>query len=99
MSVLNFRSGGVCINCRHNTIGRNCHLCKPGFFRDISKPITNKKACKRLPVKAGGVVTGSAEQGAIYFPLRTHSHRQTSMSLRNSIDQASLIHYVGRVTF
>lgn len=107
------RSGGVCINCRHNTIGRNCHLCKPGFFRDISKPITNKKVCKscgchpvgslskscnqtsgqcvckqgvtgltcnrcakgyqqsrstvtpciRLPVKASGAVTGSAEQG------------------------------------
>ncbi|EPB66889.1 laminin [Ancylostoma ceylanicum] len=43
------RSGGVCINCRHNTIGRNCHLCKPGFFRDTSKPITNKKACKNRP--------------------------------------------------
>ncbi|PIO53438.1 laminin EGF-like protein, partial [Teladorsagia circumcincta] len=40
------RSGGVCVNCRHNTIGRNCHLCKAGYFRDASKPITNKRACK-----------------------------------------------------
>uniref|UniRef100_A0A183GSG3 Netrin-1 n=1 Tax=Heligmosomoides polygyrus TaxID=6339 RepID=A0A183GSG3_HELPZ len=107
------RSGGVCINCRHNTIGRNCHLCKPGYFRDTGKPITNKRACKncgchpvgslskscnqtsgqcvcklgvtgqtcnrcakgyqqsrstvtpciRLPVKGGGIVKGSSEQG------------------------------------
>ncbi|KAK6023660.1 laminin, partial [Ostertagia ostertagi] len=40
------RSGGVCVNCRHNTIGRNCHLCKAGYFRDATKPITNKRACK-----------------------------------------------------
>lgn len=39
------RSGGVCINCRHNTAGRNCHLCKPGFFRDPTKPITHRKVC------------------------------------------------------
>ncbi|CAD5216795.1 unnamed protein product [Bursaphelenchus okinawaensis] len=40
------KSGGVCINCRHNTAGRNCHYCKPGYFRDIGKPITHRKACK-----------------------------------------------------
>ncbi|VDK44290.1 unnamed protein product [Anisakis simplex] len=40
------KSGGVCINCRHNTAGRNCHYCKPGFYRDHSKPITHRKACK-----------------------------------------------------
>ena len=40
------KSGGVCINCRHNTAGRNCHYCKEGYFRDQSKPITHRKACK-----------------------------------------------------
>ncbi|CAD5222302.1 unnamed protein product [Bursaphelenchus xylophilus] len=40
------KSGGVCINCRHNTAGRNCHYCKPGYYRDVSRPITHRKACK-----------------------------------------------------
>uniref|UniRef100_A0A452I3U0 Laminin N-terminal domain-containing protein n=1 Tax=Gopherus agassizii TaxID=38772 RepID=A0A452I3U0_9SAUR len=39
-------SGGVCLNCRHNTAGRHCHYCKEGFYRDMSKSITDRKACK-----------------------------------------------------
>ncbi|KAL6724376.1 hypothetical protein Aduo_019271 [Ancylostoma duodenale] len=56
------RSGGVCINCRHNTIGRNCHLCKPGFYRDTSKPITNKKACKSCGCHPVGSLSKSCNQ-------------------------------------
>lgn len=41
------KSGGVCVNCRHNTAGRNCHYCKPGFHRDLARPITHRKACRR----------------------------------------------------
>lgn len=40
-------SGGVCVDCRHDTTGRNCHYCKEGFYRDPTKPITHKKACRR----------------------------------------------------
>lgn len=40
------KSGGVCLNCRHNTAGRHCHYCKEGYFRDLSKPISHRKACK-----------------------------------------------------
>lgn len=40
-------SGGVCVDCRHDTSGRHCHYCKEGFYRDPSKPITHKKACRR----------------------------------------------------
>lgn len=40
-------SGGVCIGCRHATTGRNCHYCREGFYRDPTKPITHRKACKR----------------------------------------------------
>ncbi|EEC01941.1 netrin, putative, partial [Ixodes scapularis] len=40
------QSGGVCLNCRHNTAGRHCHYCKEGYYRDHSKPITHRKACK-----------------------------------------------------
>uniref|UniRef100_A0AC35U6N7 Netrin-1 n=1 Tax=Rhabditophanes sp. KR3021 TaxID=114890 RepID=A0AC35U6N7_9BILA len=40
------KSGGICINCRHNTAGRNCHYCKPGYYRDNTKAISAKRACK-----------------------------------------------------
>lgn len=40
------KSGGVCLNCRHNTAGRHCHYCKEGYYRDMGKPITHRKACK-----------------------------------------------------
>ncbi|KAK2111155.1 hypothetical protein P7K49_010901 [Saguinus oedipus] len=43
------KSGGVCLNCRHNTAGRHCHYCKEGYYRDMGKPITHRKACKGLP--------------------------------------------------
>ncbi|CAH0387954.1 unnamed protein product [Bemisia tabaci] len=39
-------SGGVCLKCRHFTAGRHCHYCKEGYFRDPTKPITHRKACK-----------------------------------------------------
>lgn len=40
-------SGGVCVDCQHNTAGRYCDSCKEGFHRDSTKQITHKKACKR----------------------------------------------------
>uniref|UniRef100_A0A8C7SQD1 Netrin 1a n=1 Tax=Oncorhynchus mykiss TaxID=8022 RepID=A0A8C7SQD1_ONCMY len=40
------KSGGVCLNCRHNTAGRHCHYCKEGYYRDLSKTISHRKACK-----------------------------------------------------
>ncbi|XP_043945190.1 netrin-3-like [Protopterus annectens] len=51
------KSGGVCLNCRHNTAGRHCHYCREGFYRDMSKMIKDRKACKACdchPVGAAG---------------------------------------------
>ncbi|KFM80806.1 Netrin-1, partial [Stegodyphus mimosarum] len=51
-------SGGVCLNCRHNTAGRHCHYCKEGYYRDITKPISHRKACKACdchPVGSSGL--------------------------------------------
>ncbi|XP_072337405.1 netrin-3-like [Scyliorhinus torazame] len=51
------KSGGVCLNCRHNTAGRHCHYCKEGFYRDLTKVITHRKACRACdchPVGAAG---------------------------------------------
>ncbi|ETN67530.1 hypothetical protein AND_000654 [Anopheles darlingi] len=39
-------SGGVCIDCRHDTTGRHCHYCREGFYKDPTKPISHKKTCK-----------------------------------------------------
>ena len=44
-----FRSGGVCLNCKHNTAGRFCHYCKEGYYRDMTKHITHRRACKGIP--------------------------------------------------
>lgn len=46
------KSGGVCLNCRHNTAGRHCHYCKEGYYRDMTKPITHRKACKGMGATA-----------------------------------------------
>ncbi|XP_071447260.1 netrin-1-like isoform X2 [Hetaerina americana] len=50
-------SGGVCLKCRHFTAGRHCHYCREGYFRDPTKPISHRKACKACechPIGASG---------------------------------------------
>lgn len=50
-------SGGVCLKCRHFTAGRHCHYCKEGYYRDPTKTITHRKACKACdchPIGASG---------------------------------------------
>ncbi|XP_062976500.1 netrin-1 isoform X2 [Elgaria multicarinata webbii] len=58
------KSGGVCLNCRHNTAGRHCHYCKEGYYRDMTKPITHRKACKEIPVIPPTTVASSTEEPA-----------------------------------
>uniref|UniRef100_A0A3Q2XEV4 Netrin 2 n=1 Tax=Hippocampus comes TaxID=109280 RepID=A0A3Q2XEV4_HIPCM len=51
------KSGGVCVNCRHNTAGRHCHYCKEGFYRDAGRAVAHRRACKACdchPVGAAG---------------------------------------------
>ena len=43
----NFTSGGVCVNCLHNTVGRKCEKCKPLHFQDPSKDFRDSAACIR----------------------------------------------------
>lgn len=57
-------SGGVCINCRHNTAGRNCHYCAEGFHRDYTKPMNHRKACKECKCHPYGSVGKSCNQSS-----------------------------------
>ncbi|XP_055013710.1 netrin-1a isoform X2 [Boleophthalmus pectinirostris] len=56
------KSGGVCLNCRHNTAGRHCHYCKEGYYRDLSKPISHRKACKEIPIAPPTTASISPEE-------------------------------------
>lgn len=55
--------GGVCVNCRHNTEGINCHQCKFGFYRPQDKKVDDLKACSKCrcsdPKHSGGCLDGS----------------------------------------
>ncbi|XP_013395107.1 laminin subunit beta-1 isoform X3 [Lingula anatina] len=39
-------SGGVCDDCQHNTMGRNCQECKPFYYQDPTKDIRHPEVCK-----------------------------------------------------
>ncbi|CAH0546943.1 unnamed protein product [Brassicogethes aeneus] len=56
-------SGGVCLKCRHYTAGRHCHYCREGYYRDPTKQITHRKACKPCdchPIGASGKTCNQA---------------------------------------
>lgn len=40
-------SGGVCDDCQHNTRGQNCEQCKPFYYHDMTKDISDIDACQR----------------------------------------------------
>ncbi|KAG8320988.1 Laminin subunit beta-1 [Homalodisca vitripennis] len=40
-------SGGVCDDCQHNTMGRNCEQCKQFFYREPSLEFSDPNVCQR----------------------------------------------------
>ncbi|KAK0173519.1 hypothetical protein PV328_006704 [Microctonus aethiopoides] len=47
-------SGGVCDDCQHNTRGQNCEQCKPFFYHDVNKNISDPEACQPCDCDPGG---------------------------------------------
>ena len=40
-----YRGGGVCAPCKHNTEGNNCERCAAGYYRNQSEPLESENAC------------------------------------------------------
>ncbi|XP_039705052.1 laminin subunit beta-4 isoform X1 [Pteropus medius] len=51
-------SGGVCEDCRHNTEGPHCDRCRPLFYRDPLKAISDPYACLPCECDPDGTVSG-----------------------------------------
>ncbi|XP_068108743.1 laminin subunit beta-2 isoform X2 [Hyperolius riggenbachi] len=51
-------SGGVCDDCQHNTMGRNCELCKPFHYKDPTKDLRDSNVCKACDCDPDGSLNG-----------------------------------------
>ncbi|XP_077569166.1 usherin [Stigmatopora nigra] len=53
--------GGVCDNCTHNTMGRNCELCVNGFYRLVQSDPASLHVCQPCNCHISGTVHGTTE--------------------------------------
>ncbi|CAF1033067.1 unnamed protein product [Didymodactylos carnosus] len=43
----NYEGGGRCVKCQHNTDGINCEKCVKGYFRNITKKVSDSDVCQK----------------------------------------------------
>jgi hypothetical protein len=55
------KTGGVCLDCQHNTAGRSCHYCRESFTRDLTQLMTSINACR-----------GSTNKKTVVFIVNMH---------------------------
>ncbi|XP_046352056.1 netrin-1-like isoform X2 [Haliotis rufescens] len=63
-------SGGVCLGCKHHTAGRHCHYCKQGYYRDSSRHITDRRACKACDCHPVGALGKTCNQTTGQCPCK-----------------------------
>ncbi|XP_028396319.1 LOW QUALITY PROTEIN: usherin-like [Dendronephthya gigantea] len=53
--------GGVCSECQHNTVGKNCESCTAGFYREPGKALNDTDVCTPCGCAGPGVKSGKQD--------------------------------------